>query len=263
MRVDRDLNARDVKAEVPPGLSPGERRRWFYQRYIKDYLRCVASVDESVGRVLDYLDRQGLADDTIVIYTSDQGFFLGDHGWYDKRFMYEESLRMPLLVRYPGMVAPGSISGSFVLNIDVAATFCELAGIAPDEPMSGRSITPLLRGEPPPDWRRSMYYRYWEHLSDQHRVAAHCGIRTERYKLPYYYGQGLGLAGTSDQATPPEWELFDLATDPAELRNVYDEPGFRAVTQELVAELAAIRSAVGDDDFPVRYQPRSLSDSTT
>jgi arylsulfatase A-like enzyme len=263
MRVDRDLNARDVKAEVPPGLSPGERRRWFYQRYIKDYLRCVASVDESVGRVLDYLDRQGLADDTIVIYTSDQGFFLGDHGWYDKRFMYEESLRMPLLVRYPGMVAPGSISGSFVLNIDVAATFCELAGIAPDEPMSGRSITPLLRGEPPPDWRRSMYYRYWEHLSDQHRVAAHCGIRTERYKLVYYYGQGLGLEGTSDEATPPEWELFDLAADPAELRNVYDEPGFRAVTQELVAELAAIRSAVGDDDFPVRYQPRSLSDSTT
>jgi arylsulfatase A-like enzyme len=251
MRVDRDLTRQDVKADVPQELAGAARRRWFYQRYIKDYLRCVASVDESVGRVLDYLDEHGLADDTIVVYTSDQGFFLGDHGWYDKRFMYEESLRMPLLVRHPPMIPPGAVAGSFVLNLDLAPTFCELAGIEPDEPMSGRSITPLLRGEPPADWRRSMYYRYWEHLSDQHRVAAHCGIRTERYKLVYYYGQGLGLAGTSDQATPPEWELFDLAADPAELCNVSGQPGFRVVTKELVAELAALRAAVGDDDFPV------------
>ena len=251
MRVDRDLSEQDVKAPVPDGLAGADRRRWFYQRYIKDYLRCVASVDESVGRILDYLDSAGVSDDTMVVYTSDQGFFLGDHGWYDKRFMYEESLRMPLLVRYPRMIEPGAVTGSFALNLDFAPTFCELAGIEPDEPMSGRSLVPVLRGEPPADWRRSMYYRYWEHLSEQHHVAAHCGIRTERYKLVHYYGRGLGLPGTSSEATVPEWELFDLAVDPGELCNVYDRPGFTAVTRELVAELARVRAEVGDDDFPI------------
>ncbi|WP_129664076.1 sulfatase [Phytoactinopolyspora endophytica] len=246
MRVDRHMRRRDVKADPPEGLSTAERRRWFYQRYIKDYLRCIAAVDESVGRVLDYLDEHGLTQNTIVVYTSDQGFFLGDHGWYDKRFMYEESLRMPLLVRYPALVEAGSVSSSFVLNTDFAPTFAELAGVVPPEPMSGRSVVPLLQGEPPADWRRTAYYRYWEHMSDPHYVPAHYGIRTDRYKLVYYYGEGLGLNGVADQATEPEWELFDLAADPHELRNVYDQPGYREVTRELTTELARVQKEIGD-----------------
>lgn len=251
MRLDRHMRYRDVKADPPEGLTTPQRRRWFYQRYIKDYLRCVAAVDESVGRVLDYLDAHGLSEDTIVVYTSDQGFFLGEHGWYDKRFMYEESLQMPLLVRYPRMVDPGSASSSFALNTDFAPTFADLAGIDPPEPMSGRSLTPLLQGYTPADWRRTAYYRYWEHMSDPHRVAAHYGIRTDRYKLVYYYGDGLGLAGTSDQPTPPEWELFDLAADPHELVNVYDQPGYRQITRELVEELERVRAEIGDTDVVV------------
>ncbi|MGH2401576.1 MAG: sulfatase family protein, partial [Candidatus Limnocylindria bacterium] len=171
----RDLTEEDLKGLVPAGLTEDEELRWRYQRYIKDYLRCVAALDENVARLLDFLDDQGLADGTVVVYTSDQGFFLGDHGWYDKRFMYEESLRMPLLVRYPREVAPGTSSGAMVLNVDFAQTFLDLAGVEPARPMQGRSLLRLLRGEMPPDWRRSMYYRYWMHLDGSHGVRAHRG----------------------------------------------------------------------------------------
>lgn len=245
MRIDRDLNETDLKAAPPEHASPAELKSWKYQRYIKDYLRCIASVDDNVGRVLDYLDTEGLTDDTIVIYTSDQGFFLGDHGWYDKRFMYEESLRMPFLIRYPRGIRPGTVQNGMALNVDFAETFLDYAGLATPDDMQGRSLRPLLQGETPDDWRTSMYYRYWEHLS-AHRVAAHYGVRTDRYKLIYYYGKALGCASALDEDTPPEWELFDLEKDPYELNNVYDHPDYAAAAHEMKLELERLRELVED-----------------
>ncbi len=240
MRVDRDLDEQDLKQEPPPGLSARELKKWKYQRYIKDYLRCVAAIDDNVGRMLDYLEEAGLADNTIVIYTSDQGFFLGDHNWYDKRFMYEESLRMPLLVRYPEEIAAGSVNDDMVLNVDFAPTFLDHAGLEVPREMQGRSLRPLLQGPTPPDWRTAMYYRYFMHC-DGHNVYAHYGIRTRRYKLIYYYEQAPG---------PQEWELFDLEEDPRELMNVYHEPAYAETVKELRTELAALRRQLGDETAP-------------
>ena len=163
-----DLNATDLKRPAPAGLTPEEEKKWKYQRYIKDYLRCVASVDDNVGRVLDYLDAEGIADDTIVVYTSDQGFFLGDHGWYDKRFMYEESLRMPFLIRYPRAIAASSVSADMILNVDFAPTFLDYAGVAIPDSFQGRSMRPVLEGQTPDDWQTALYYRYWMHLAHHH-----------------------------------------------------------------------------------------------
>jgi arylsulfatase A-like enzyme len=236
----RDLTVEDLKAIVPPGLTHDEALGWRYQRYIKDYLRCVAALDENVGRLLDFLDDRGLTDDTIVAYTSDQGFFLGDHGWFDKRFMYEESLRMPLLVRYPREVAPGTSSGAMVLNVDFAQTFLDLAGVEARAPMQGRSMRPILRAETPADWRTSMYYRYWMHLDGSHGVRAHRGVRTERHKLVHYYPEPAG------PAIPEEWELFDLVADPFELRSLHDDPAHADVLATLRAELERLSDAVGD-----------------
>jgi arylsulfatase A-like enzyme len=214
--------------------------RWKYQRYIKDYLRCVAAVDDSIGRVLDYLEESGLADNTVVIYSSDQGWYLGDHGWYDKRWMYEESLTMPLIVRWPGVVEPGSTNADMVSNVDFAETFLDLAGLGEQIPadMQGSSLVPLLRGETPADWRDSFYYHYYE-FPGAHDVAKHCGVRTDRYKLIHYYRVG-------------EWELFDLQEDPQELRSVYGEPAYAAVQAELKAELARLQQEV---DEPDPHQP--------
>jgi len=248
MRVDRDLNEQDVKGPVPPGLSAAEEKSWKYQRYIKDYLRCVASVDDNVGRVLDYLDRKGLSDDTIVIYTSDQGFFLGDHGWYDKRFMYEESLRMPFVVRYPREIKPGSDSSDIILNVDFPLTFLDYAGIDPPEQMQGTSFRPLLRGELPEGWQTSFYYRYWMHLA-HHHVYAHYGVRTQRHKLIYYYADALGQEGAVDEPRPPEWELFDLEKDPNEMVNVYGEPAYAQVVGDLKGELDRLQQQVDDEPF--------------
>jgi len=245
MRVGVHMNEGDLKQPKPENLSERELRRWGYQLYIKDYLRCVASIDDNVGRLLDYLDAEGLAEDTVVIYTSDQGFFLGDHGWYDKRFFYEESLRMPLVIRFPREIEPGSVCDDMVLNLDFAQTFLDLAGVEPHEQMMGRSFRPLLRGERPADWRTSMYYRYWMHLA-HHNVYAHYGIRTLRYKLIYYYAQALDASGAIDDPRPPEWELFDLETDPLEMRSVYDDPAYAPVVAELKAELRRLRDQVGD-----------------
>ena len=240
MRIERDMRDEvDLKGLPPEGLTPAEAKSWKYQRYIKDYLRCVASIDESVGRLLDYLDQEGIADDTIVVYTSDQGFFLGDHGWYDKRFMYEESLRMPFLVRYPREIKPGSQTDAMALNIDFPATFLDYAGVSMPEDMQGRSLREIFNGNPPKDWRTSMYYRYWMHLDEYHHVYAHYGIRTHRYKLIYYYAQALGTSGSVDEDLPPEWELFDLQRDPMELNNVYHDPAYSNIVQELKKELRA------------------------
>ena len=248
MRIDRDLNATDLKRPVPAGLTPEEEKRWKYQRYIKDYLRCVASVDDNVGRVLDYLDAAGIADDTIVVYTSDQGFFLGDHGWYDKRFMYEESLRMPFLIRYPRAIAASSVSADMILNVDFAPTFLDYAGVAIPDSFQGRSMRPVLAGRTPDDWQTAMYYRYWMHLA-HHHVYAHYGVRTLRYKLIYYYADALGQPGALDEAKEPEWELFDLENDPCELINVYHDSAYAEVVRHLRGELRRLQETVGDQPY--------------
>ena len=236
MQIDRDLNHEDLKQDPPPGLTGEALKTWKYERFIKDYLRCIASIDDNVGRVLDYLDKSGLAANTIVIYTSDNGFFLGDHGWFDKRWMYEESLRVPLLVRYPGHIKPGSVSDAFVLNEDFAETFLGYAGAPIPPDMQGHSIRPLLEGGgvTPADWRKSMYYHYYE-FPQPHHVQPHIGVRTDRYKLIQYYGTG-------------EWELFDLAKDPHELNSVYGDNNYTAVQEEMKTELKRLRTELKDND---------------
>ncbi|MBP7747401.1 MAG: sulfatase [Phycisphaerae bacterium] len=236
MTIERHLKEKDVKGAPPDGLTRAARKSWYYQRYIKDYLRCVASVDDNIGRLLDYLDKNDLTENTIVIYTSDQGFFLGDHGWYDKRFMYEEALRMPLLVRYPRAIKPGSVNEDLVLNIDFAPTFLDCAGVKPPAEMQGVSFQPLLSGQRPADWRTSMYYRYYENGHGEHQVLPHYGVRTRRHKLIHFLG---GLDA---------WELYDLEKDPHELHNVYAEPAYASTVQELKAELARLQKQYGDTE---------------
>jgi arylsulfatase A-like enzyme len=251
MRVGRDLTREDLKAEPPLDVVPDpvEYARWALDRYLTDYLRCVVAVDEGVGRLLDHLDETGQAEDTLVLYTSDQGFFLGEHGWYDKRFMYTESLQMPLLVRYPRLVPAGSESDALVLNVDFAQTMLELAGVPALERMQGRSMVPLLAGESAAavNWRESTYYRYWEHLDGSHHVAAHRGVRTRDRKLVHYYGSGCGQPGASEQRTPEEWELFDLERDPAEMHSVHDDPAYAEDLARLRAELDRLARELGDD----------------
>lgn len=246
MTISGDLYENDLKEPVPEGLSADEELAWRYQRYMSDYLRCIASVDDNVGRLLDYLDEHDLARDTVVVYTSDQGFFLGDHGWYDKRFMYEESLRMPLLVRFPAEVAAGTVSEAIVTNIDFAQTLLDLADVPELAIMQGASFRPLLRGERPENWQTSMYYRYWMHDDNTHHVRAHYGVRTHAHKLICYNGTGNGVPGSSQRTFDPEWELFDLVNDPAELVNVYDDPEYAHVRKDLVAELDRLQRIVGD-----------------
>ncbi|MEE2994804.1 MAG: sulfatase [Gemmatimonadota bacterium] len=248
MRIDRDLTDKDLKQPVPEGLTPREEKQWKYQRYIKDYLRCIASIDDNVGRLLDYLDEEGLTEDTIVIYTSDQGFFLGDHGWYDKRFMYEESLRMPFLIRYPRGIAPGCVNDDIILNVDFPATFVDYAGIDIPAAFQGNSFRALLQGETPDDWQTAMYYRYWMHGA-HHNVYAHYGIRTLRHKLIYYYADPLDQEGAVGPTEEPEWELFDLTRDPYELVNVYDDPSYKDVIKTLKADLSHLQDTLGDAPY--------------
>ena len=234
MRIDRDLTKEDVKQEPAAGLSEKELKHWKYERYMRDYLACVQSVDDNVGRMLDYLDKSGLSKNTIVIYTSDQGFYLGDHNWFDKRFMYEESLRMPFLIRYPGKIKAGSKNEGMILNVDFAPTFLEYAGLKAPEEVQGRSIVPLLQGKKPSDWRTSMYYRYYHYPAD-HRVQPHYGVRTERYKLIYFNRIDC-------------WELFDLQKDPHELKSVYGDPKYAKIQKELTDELYRLRKTLDDRD---------------
>ena len=215
-------------------LQGEERVRYYYQRYIKDYLRCIASVDDSVGRILDYLDESGLAENTLIIYSSDQGFFLGEHGWYDKRWMYEESLRMPFLARWPARIPPGTRVPQMIQNIDYAPTFLEAAGLEVPGDVQGESLTPLLEGGDPGDWRRSIYYHYYE-FPAVHMVAKHYGVRTERYKLIHYY-------------ETDEWECFDLETDPGEMESVYSDPEYAGIVAELKTELERLQALYGDTD---------------
>jgi arylsulfatase A-like enzyme len=251
MRFDISLEP-DYK-DLPKGLSPQEKKRWIYQRFVKDHYRATVGVDENLGRVLDFLDRRKLAQDTVVIYTSDNGFFLGEHGWYDKRFMYEPSLRIPLLVRWPRLGGAGRVDANFVQNVDFAPTILELAGLPAHRQMQGQSLRPLLEGSAPRGWRRSIYYAYFENswllagkgreaLSDPtfqyftpHRVSPHRGVRTERHKLIEYYAEG------------DYWELFDLEKDPHELRNLHGDPAYQDIARSLRTELRRLQREYRDD----------------
>ncbi len=217
-----------------------------YQRYMKRYLRTVQSIDDNVGRLLDYLDEKGLRDNTLVIYTSDQGFFLGEHGWFDKRFMYEESLQMPFLARYPAAIPAGTTSRDLACNVDFAPTFLDYAGVQTPSFMQGRSMRPVLEKRTPADWQQLVYHRYWMHNDAIHGAWAHYGVRDARYKLIYWYNDDLGQPGARPNGAPPEWELFDCAEDPHELRNVADDPAYAAIFDEMRAKLDAKMSEIGD-----------------
>jgi len=213
--------------------------RWKYRRYLQDYLGCVAAVDESVGRVLDALDRTGLAENTLVVYTSDQGFFLGEHGWFDKRFMYEEALRMPLVMRLPGRIPPGAADHDMVSNLDFAPTFLDIAGLGKPAPMQGRSFVPLLLGRRVAGWPESVYYHYYE-FPAVHMAKRHYGVRTKRHKLIHFYHD------------IDAWELYDLENDPNELRNVYGDPAYSTVRRVLEAELSRLQAFYRDSDALAR-----------
>ena len=206
--------------------------RWKYQLYMKDYLRCVWSVDESVGRVLQSLKDLGLNENTVVMYSSDQGFYMGEHGWFDKRFMYEESFRTPLLARWPGKIKPGSVNTDLAQNVDFAETFLDLAGVPIPADMQGRSLVPLLLGKTPEDWRTSLYYHYYEYPGT-HSVRRHEGVENSRYKLIRFYGK--------DVPSGEEWECYDLERDPSEMNNLYGNPEYAAKVQELKNELGRLR----------------------
>ena len=256
-------------------LTGKELDEWKYQNYIRDYMSVIKSVDESVGRVLDYLDSHGLTDNTIIVYTSDQGFYMGEHGWFDKRFMYEELLRTPLLIAYPGHIQPGTVCNKLVQNIDYAPTFLDLAGISKPKELPGRSLTPLFKaGDKVKGWRNSIYYHYYDYPT-YHMVRKHDGVRTDRYKLIHFYGAGgldavkenkyqrqpgtrehgcmtyltsLGYFEPKDSAVNYN-ELYDLQADPHELNNLYGKPGYEKITKQLQKQLTDYRKSIGVDEF--------------
>ncbi len=232
------------EAETGHITDPTLRRRAQYQEYMKRYLRCVASIDDNVGRILRFLDINDLADNTIIIYTSDQGFFLGEHGWYDKRFMYEESLRMPFVVRYPREIPPGGKDDHIILNTDFAATLLDYARVEPDPGMQSESFRTILAGDDPDDWRAVMYYRYYR---SHFNTPSHWGVRTKRYKYIYYN-------------MSCEHELYDLLDDPRELKNVYEDPGHREIARCLKEEVLRLQRELDDtdDSFQGEMKAREL-----
>ena len=268
MTIDRHLSTSDLKLRTPGNLTPEQKAKWDaaygpkneaftkanlegddlfkwkYQRYVKDYLRCIDSVDENIGRLLDYLEEADLAENTVVIYSSDQGWYLGEHGWYDKRWMYEESFRTPLIIRWPGVTKAGSQNADLVQNLDYAQTFLDICGVKSPRDMQGASIVPLLKGKKPKDWRKSLYYQYYEYPG-AHSVRRHYGVRTDRYKLIHFYM----LDG---------WELYDLKKDPNELNSLYGKKGYEKITSDLKAELKRLRDLykVPEDNRPLVRTPR-------
>lgn len=223
------------QAYFDANLEPGsdEWIRWAYQRYVKDYLRTAKSVDDCVGAILDYLKENGLDENTIVMYSSDQGFYLGEHGWFDKRFMYEESFSTPFLARWPGVIKPGSVNTDLVQNIDFAETFLDLAGVEIPEDMQGLSVVPLFKGETPEDWRDYVYYHYYEYPGI-HSVRRHEGVAAERYKLIRFYGP--------DVPNGEEWELYDLVEDPNEMKSLYQNPEYAGTIERLKGGLQEMRA---------------------
>ena len=223
------------KAFKEANLSGQALDKWKLDRYLKDYLACVKSVDDNIGRVLDYLDDEGLAENTIVIYTSDQGFYLGEHGWYDKRFMYEESFGTPHVMRYPNKIRAGQVSEDFIVNIDHAATLLDYASIDIPDDIQGESYRPICENKIPDDWRESVYYHYYQ-STGWHTVKKHYGVRTDQYKLIHYYGVD-------------EWELYDLDSDPNEMLNVYAEANYKEIKSELLTELRSLQEKYLDDSY--------------
>jgi arylsulfatase A-like enzyme len=264
MTIARTMNAVDLKLKPPGNLTAEQRKawdayyeprnkafreaklegkdlvRWKYNRYLHDYLGCVKAVDDSVGRILDYLDKEGLAENTIVVYAADQGFYLGEHGWFDKRWIFEESVRTPMLVRWPGIAKAGLVNKDLVSLLDLAPTFLSAAGVPIPADVHGKDMTPVLKGQTPADWRKSFYYHYYEYPGP-HNVRRHYGVVTERYKLVHFYEKDADV-----------WELFDLKSDPHELKDVYGNPDYAAVRKELHEELAKLRKdlKVPDPDPP-------------
>ena len=216
-----------------PLMDEAQKMRWKYQRYMQDYLACISSVDDNVGRVLDYLDQSGLAENTIVVYTSDQGFYLGEHGWFDKRFIYDESFKTPLMVRWPNEIQPGMTNDEMVQNLDFAQTFLEAAGIAAPEDMQGESLIPLFKGQEEKWTREAVYYHYYEYPA-VHMVKRHYGIVTREFKLAHFYHD------------VDEWELYDRKNDPKELFNRYDDPEYQEIVKELKMKLEALRTKYKD-----------------
>ena len=257
MEIENHMNRRDLKIPPPEGLSRREAnnyytygnkgefwtpndtlqgaalKNWKYQTYIKDYLRCVAGVDKAVGQMLDYLESNGLSENTVVIYTSDQGFYLGEHGWFDKRWMYEESFRMPFMISYPKLIKPKSKNANLLLNVDFAPTFLELAGVETPEAMQGTSFVPQLASNFD-EVREAVYYHYYEYPK-WHMVQPHYGIRTKRFKLIHFY------------YSMDEWELYDLDNDPNEMNNLYGQPKYKKLTKLLKKKLKALQKKYKDD----------------
>lgn len=257
MTVARHLNANDLKLVPQRGLNDEQTAiwnkaygpkneafkkanlqgkdliKWKYQRYAKDYLRCVAAVDDQVGRVLDYLKEADLEENTVVMYSSDQGWYLGEHGWFDKRWMYEESFRTPFVVRWPGVIKPGSVTNAMAMNLDFAPTFLSIAGADIPKDMQGVNLKPIFAGEQPKDWRKSLYYHYYE-FPGAHSVRRHLGVRTDRYKLIHFYNI-------------EEWEMYDLKKDPNELKSVYGDADYADIQTELKAELERLKKQYRDD----------------
>ncbi|MDA7667420.1 sulfatase [bacterium] len=235
------------------GMTEKEKGKAAYQKYLHDYLACVKAVDENVGRVLAFLDESGLAKNTLVVYTSDQGMFLGEHDYFDKRWIYEECLQMPFLARLPGRIEAGSVNETELCsNLDFAQTFLDFAevGSVPEEAkMQGRSLRPILLGEKPTDWRQAVYYRYWMHLA-HHHIPGHYGIRDNRYKLAFFHGLPLdsNLGRGFFSPTIPGWELYDLKADPNETNNVYNQIEYVAIVKRLKADLLSLKERYGDQD---------------
>jgi arylsulfatase A-like enzyme len=233
--INEDFQKKDLKGKA--------LAEWKYQRYMKDYLRCVVSVDENIGRVLHFLDEYHLAENTIIVYTSDQGFYLGEHGWFDKRFMYEESFSMPLAIRYPKEIVAGQTTDAFALNLDFAATFLDYANVPIPQSIQGRSLRPICNGKLPNDWRKSVYYHYYQ-ARGWHHVPRHYGIRTDAYKLIHYYEQN-------------DWELYDLKKDTQELNNVVSHPHYSKIRETLIEELQQLQEDYKVPITPGRYNSKN------
>ena len=223
-----------------PTMSTEDKMRWKYQRYMQDYLGTISSVDDNVGRVLDYLDTSGLSENTVVVYTSDQGFYLGEHGWFDKRFIYDESFKTPLLIRWPNEINPGTTNEEMVQNLDFAQTFLEIAGISAPEDMQGESLVPLLKGNIEEWTRDAVYYHYYEYPA-VHMVKRHYGIVTVEYKLAHFYHD------------VDEWELYDRLKDPQEMNNVYNDPAYADIITSLKKQLAELRIKYKDSEELDQY----------
>jgi arylsulfatase A-like enzyme len=264
MGIDRTFTELDAKLKAPGSLTAAQLEqwnayyeprnaafrqanlsgkdlvRWRYNRYMHDYLACVKAVDDNIGRLLKFLDQEGLTENTMIVCSSDQGFYLGEHGWFDKRWIFEESLRTPLLVKWAGKIQPGSVSNELVSILDFPETFLDVAGVTIPDEMQGRSLTGLMQGQTPKDWRKSFYYHYYEYPVP-HRVRPHYGVVTDRYKLVHYYKPDVD-----------DWELLDRQADPLEVKNFYNDPAYAGTVKELHAELARLRTEVKEPDATPR-----------